>query len=406
MKLTHKPKSTGMIMSIVSTILFLALALAAFKLSLGNGGTTDVEITIMNEASLKRLISKSTVVKDPTPREGKTNVIGKTGGSLSWRNNNPGNLRFIYRGVIGDGHNSTRTKADALVKANTLYNNSVVGLDNRGLAIFRTMRDGEGSLEELLMRKFGSLTIPQAMKMYIGGNPTEYRDYMKAILSHYPNKKDIVKTSLEEMTYVEFKTLVMCIEKHEGFKEGNKEGPDDGYKIYLQRFALKTYKSKVNKTKRSPRYYNADHKNAQKIRRGLVQYAEACIGSKYVYGASRAPLKTDKRFHGGTFKPVKGMSHDCSSLIVRGVKPWINIPWSTSGLRKYVKKHGNRGLFNIVRWKDRIPGDIYLFKYPHIGVVENRALCIEAKGEKQGVVRIKANKINKDKIAYVLRFKG
>ncbi|WP_129694131.1 hypothetical protein [Enterobacter roggenkampii] len=88
----------------------------------------------------------------------------KTGGSLNWRFNNPGNLISVknQKGKIGIG---------------VVYNP-----DKHSFAIFSSIEAGDNAKRSLLKRKYKDFTIPEMMKKYApgndGNNPEAYANFI------------------------------------------------------------------------------------------------------------------------------------------------------------------------------------------------------------------------------------
>ncbi|URL42807.1 LysM peptidoglycan-binding domain-containing protein [Klebsiella pneumoniae] len=88
----------------------------------------------------------------------------KTGGSLNWRFNNPGNLISVknQQGKIGIG---------------VVYNP-----DKHSFAIFSSIEAGDNAKRSLLKRKYKDFTIPEMMKKYApgndGNNPEAYANFI------------------------------------------------------------------------------------------------------------------------------------------------------------------------------------------------------------------------------------
>lgn len=89
----------------------------------------------------------------------------REGGSVSWRNNNPGNLKFVYHHSADRTVHSTRTKEEALAAAQKKYD-GVVALDQWGNAIFATEAAGRAAQAKLLTRTHGDKTIEQMLPSY------------------------------------------------------------------------------------------------------------------------------------------------------------------------------------------------------------------------------------------------
>lgn len=88
------------------------------------------------------------------------NVLERSGGSASWRSNNPGNLKFEFSGSADRTVSNPRTREDALAAAQERYD-GVVDLDQWGNAIFKNYEAGRAAKIELLERRFASQTVEQ-----------------------------------------------------------------------------------------------------------------------------------------------------------------------------------------------------------------------------------------------------
>ena len=105
--------------------------------------------------------------------EGKTRVYQmddgsvetREGGTVAWRNNNPGNLKFEYAGSADTTVTSRRTPEAALAAAQGRYS-GVVALDQWGNAIFETEAAGRAAKAQLLTNTHGERTIPEMLERY------------------------------------------------------------------------------------------------------------------------------------------------------------------------------------------------------------------------------------------------
>lgn len=128
--------------------------------------------------------------------------IKLTGGSLSWRNNNPGNIRYSdfakRMGALGEGHN--------------------------GMAIFKNYEDGLAAQKELLFgptSKYVNLNLLDAIRRYApdydNNNSKEYANFVS-------NTAKINKTTtLAKLTSKQRTDMIKAMSKMEGFKEGQIE---------------------------------------------------------------------------------------------------------------------------------------------------------------------------------------
>src|SRR6476646_9366355 len=89
----------------------------------------------------------------------------RTGGSVSWRNNNPGNLKFVFAGSADKTVHSSRTREEALIDARKVYQ-GVVGLDHWGNAVVESYDAGRAAKIQLLEKKHGAKTVEQMLLSY------------------------------------------------------------------------------------------------------------------------------------------------------------------------------------------------------------------------------------------------
>lgn len=92
-------------------------------------------------------------------------VIERSGGSVSWRNNNPGNLKFEYAGSADTTVKTIRTKEEALEAARGRYQ-GVVALDQWGNAVFESYESGRAAKIKLLERNHGEKTVEEMLRSY------------------------------------------------------------------------------------------------------------------------------------------------------------------------------------------------------------------------------------------------
>jgi hypothetical protein len=163
--------------------------------------------------------------------EGKTRVYRmddgsietREGGTVAWRNNNPGNLKFEYAGSADKSVTSRRTPEAALAAAQNRYS-GVVALDQWGNAIFETEAAGRAAKAQLLRNTHGQKTIPEMLKGYA------VDDYSgKANTDAYANSVyavgdsqgvDLRGKKIKDLTDQEFEALLDGMKKVEGFQEG------------------------------------------------------------------------------------------------------------------------------------------------------------------------------------------
>ena len=96
----------------------------------------------MSDEKIKRLVH--TEGKTRTLEMDDGSVVEREGGSVSWRNNNPGNLKFAYAGSADRTDHAVRTREQALADAQKRYR-GVVGLDQWGNAVFESYEAGRAA---------------------------------------------------------------------------------------------------------------------------------------------------------------------------------------------------------------------------------------------------------------------
>ncbi|MGX4891690.1 TIGR02594 family protein [Enterobacter roggenkampii] len=120
----------------------------------------------------------------------------KTGGSLNWRFNNPGNLISVknQKGKIGIG---------------VVYNP-----DKHSFAIFSSIEAGDNAKPSLLKRKYKDFTIPEMMKKYApgndGNNPEAYANFIMSESGVAQGEK------VGELDDSKFSKVIKAISKKEG----------------------------------------------------------------------------------------------------------------------------------------------------------------------------------------------
>ncbi|MDO9271378.1 MAG: hypothetical protein Q7T96_19925 [Methylobacter sp.] len=163
--------------------------------------------------------------------EGKTRVYDKgngsteirEGGTVAWRNNNPGNLKFEYAGSADKTVKSKRTKEQALLSAQNAYD-GVVDLDQWGNAIFNTEDAGRDAKAKLLTKKHGNKTIEEMLSKYAVSDYSGKADtqaYAAGIHKLAASRGlDLKGKKILDLNPDEFGALMDGMKKVEGFKEG------------------------------------------------------------------------------------------------------------------------------------------------------------------------------------------
>jgi hypothetical protein len=163
--------------------------------------------------------------------EGKTRVYQmddgsvetREGGTVSWRNNNPGNLKFEYAGSADKTVTSKRTPEAALAAAQNRYS-GVVALDQWGNAIFETEAAGRAAKAQLLRNTHGEKTIPEMLKGYAVDDYTGKANtdaYARSVYALGDSQGvDLRGKKINDLTDQEFEALLDGMKKVEGFQEG------------------------------------------------------------------------------------------------------------------------------------------------------------------------------------------
>jgi putative chitinase len=121
-----------------------------------------MEVKMSDEKSRKLVRSEGTT-RTLEMEDGST--VQREGGSASWRNNNPGNLKFAYAGSADRSDHALRTREQALADARKRYQ-GVIGLDQWGNAVFESYEAGRAAKIQLLERKYGERTIEELLRSY------------------------------------------------------------------------------------------------------------------------------------------------------------------------------------------------------------------------------------------------
>lgn len=150
-------------------------------------------------------------------------VQTRTGGTVAWRNNNPGNLKFGYAGSHDKTDHSKRSKARALSDAQKRYQ-GVVDLDQWGNAIFADEATGRAAKAQLLTKQHGDKTIEQMLPKYAVSDysgKANHAKYAEGIYQLAANRGlDLHGKKIKDLTHPEFEALMDGMKKVEGFKAG------------------------------------------------------------------------------------------------------------------------------------------------------------------------------------------
>lgn len=147
----------------------------------------------------------------------------RTGGTVAWRNNNPGNLKFEYAESADKTVKSKRSKEKALSDAQKRYK-GIIALDQWGNAVFETMEAGAVAKAKLLKSQHGNKTYQQMLRGYAKNDysgTTNYGAYEATIKKTASSMGvNLEGKTIGQMTDAEFKALAQGMVNAEGVKKG------------------------------------------------------------------------------------------------------------------------------------------------------------------------------------------
>ncbi|MBP1470622.1 phage tail tape measure protein [Acinetobacter nosocomialis] len=150
-------------------------------------------------------------------------VETRDNGTVAWRNNNPGNLKFEFKGSADKTVKSKRTKEKALADARRRYE-GIVALDQWGNAIFETYEAGAVAKAKLLKSNHADKTVAKMLRSYAKSDysgKTNYASYEKTIYKQGDSLGvDLRSKKIGEMSQKEFEALAVGMVKAEGVKAG------------------------------------------------------------------------------------------------------------------------------------------------------------------------------------------
>jgi len=173
-------------------------------------------------APIGRLLSAKGTTRVYERQDGATEV--RDGGTVSWRNNNPGNLKFEYAGSADRTSKSKRSKDAALSAAKKAYGNEVVDLDQWGNAIFSSESAGRAAQAQLLKNSHGNKTIEEMLPKYAVSDysgKSNVQAYASSIYKSADAKGiDLRGKKIGDMSPQELSVLQDGMKKFESFKVG------------------------------------------------------------------------------------------------------------------------------------------------------------------------------------------
>lgn len=172
-------------------------------------------------SALRRLVAVDGTKRVYELANGQTET--RTGGTVAWRNNNPGNLKFEYAGSADKTVKSKRSKEKALSDAQKRYK-GIIALDQWGNAVFETMEAGAVAKAKLLKSQHGNKTYQQMLRGYAKSDysgTTNYGAYEATIKKTASSMGvNLEGKTIGQMTDAEFKALAQGMVNAEGVKQG------------------------------------------------------------------------------------------------------------------------------------------------------------------------------------------
>ncbi|HEY9130709.1 MAG TPA: XVIPCD domain-containing protein [Dyella sp.] len=148
-------------------------------------------------------------------------------GTVAWRNNNPGNLKFEYAGSSDTTARTQRTKARALARAQADYQ-GVVDLDQWGNAIFESYEAGRKAQKKLLQNeRMNDKTVEQLVKSYSTADYSGNTHHANQVAIIYATAdaqgQDLHEKKVVDMSPEELNALADGLAKAEHWKAGSVE---------------------------------------------------------------------------------------------------------------------------------------------------------------------------------------
>ena len=151
-------------------------------------------------------------------------VIERHGGTASWRNNNPGNLKLEYAGSADTTAHAKRSYSKTLDVARRTYR-GVVALDQWGNVVFETAEAGRIAQLKLLRTTHGNDTVEQMVHSYSTADysgATHHTEQIRAIYrSADASGSNLRGKTIAAMSSRELNALADGIGRFEGFKVGD-----------------------------------------------------------------------------------------------------------------------------------------------------------------------------------------
>ncbi|MCL1529097.1 peptidoglycan-binding protein [Xanthomonas nasturtii] len=175
----------------------------------------------MSDPKITRVLSSVGTTRTLEMDDG--SVVTRSGGTVSWRNNNPGNLKFEFSGSADKTVHNPRTREQALDAAQDRYK-GIVGLDQWGNAVFESYEAGRAAKIQLLERRFSEKTVEQMLPSYSTADysgRTHHKEQAAAIFAEGDRQGvDLREKTVGQMSEREREVLADGIRRFEGWRAG------------------------------------------------------------------------------------------------------------------------------------------------------------------------------------------
>ncbi|MDY1548008.1 peptidoglycan-binding domain-containing protein [Luteibacter sahnii] len=219
-------------------------------------------------------------------------------GTVAWRNNNPGNLKFGYKDSADTTVHTSRTKAAALASAQKNYD-GVVDLDQWGNAVFKNYESGRAAQEQLLTEKWSDKTVEDVVKAYSVADysgSTHHANQIKTIhATAAAEGVDLHGKRIGNMTSKELDALADGLSKAEGWRAGTVQTMKP-----LSAEALRDTMGKAEAVSHASGHALKQGANSPDVRH--VQESMKALGFT---GSNGKPLEADGRFGPQTKEAVQ-----------------------------------------------------------------------------------------------------
>lgn len=180
---------------------------------------------VMSDEKVNKLVATQGVTRVYEMEDG--SWITARDGTVAWRNNNPGNLKFGYAGSADDSNNQMkRSREDALSAAKKEYT-GVVDLDQWGNAIFESYEAGREAQKHLLLGRMKEKTVEELVLSYstkdYSGSPHHANQVATIYNTAAAEGLDLHGKKIIDMSPAEVSALADGLAKAEGWRVGTVE---------------------------------------------------------------------------------------------------------------------------------------------------------------------------------------